>query len=246
MKTEKFETNPLLKGVWLSSGSCVAADMAAEAGFDWAMLDMEHGMNDLSDTLRLIQLLTRGNCLPFVRVPSYQSDAITRLLDCGAAGVMAPQVRTPSEAQAFTDSLRYPPVGTRGLSRSSRAARYGWDFDNYFREANEKVTAIVQVETPEALEHVDMIAAAEGVDVLFIGHSDLSLNLGCHDATDSRVIESAETRVIDACRRHGKRAGMLLKTGMSIDRYIAKGFSFIALGSDVGCLKQGYQQMLRF
>ncbi len=242
---DKFETHANVNGIWLATSSHTAVELAAAAGFDWALLDMEHGVGDRRDVTHQIHLLTATPCLPVVRIPSAASDAIKWALDAGAAGIMAPMIEGAEQARTFARALRYPPVGTRGLTRSSRACRYGHDFDAYFAGANTGVCAIVQIETARAVEQADAIAAVDGVDVLFIGHADLSLNLGCFEQFDAPAIRAAEADVLAACARHGKRAGLLLRSGMSIDELHRRGFSLLALGTDIGCLKQGFAAMLK-
>ena len=241
---DKFATQATVNGIWLSAGSHVAAELAAAAGFDWALLDLEHGLGDKADVLRMIQVLSRTGCAPIVRVPTSTSETIKWALDFGASGVMAPMVESAEQAAAFIRTLRYPPAGSRGLTSSSRAAGYGYDFRDYFRDANAKITGIVQIETAQGVAQADAIAATAGVDVLFIGHSDLSLALGCFENLTAPVMQAAEATVLAACVRHGRKAGMLFRVGMTAELYRQKGFSVLALGSDVGCLKQGYNQLL--
>jgi 4-hydroxy-2-oxoheptanedioate aldolase len=241
---DTFAARTHVNGIWLATGSHTAAELAAAAGFDWALLDMEHGVGDRRDVTHQIHLLTATTCLPVVRVPSPASDTIKWALDAGAAGIMAPMIETAEQARTFARALRYPPAGTRGLTRSCRACRYGHDFDAYFAEANSGAFAIVQIETAQAVEQADALAAVEGVDALFIGHADLSLNLGCFEQFDAPAIRAAEAEVLAACARHGKQAGMLLRSGMRGDALRDKGFSLLALGSDIGCLKQGFAKML--
>ena len=147
----KFAMHSAVNGVWLSAGSHVAAEIAAAAGFDWALLDLEHGLGGEADILHQIQVLSRTDCAVVVRVPISTSDAIKRALDYGASGVMAPMVDSAEQAAAFVRALRYPPAGIRGLTSSSRAAGYGHEFKTYFREANVSVTGIVQIETAQAV-----------------------------------------------------------------------------------------------
>ncbi len=242
--SDRLATQPSALGVWLATGSPVAAELAALAGFDWALIDLEHGQNTEADLLRLIGVLTPTGCAAIVRLGAADSELAKKALDAGAAGLMAPMISDPAAAAAFARSLRYPPQGTRGLASSCRAAGYGATFAEYFAAANAKVTGLVQIETAAALVQVDAIAAVEGVDVLFIGHSDLSLALGCHGDLAGPVMQDAEARVLAACTRHGKRAGMLLKAGADPAPYRAKGFTLLALGSDLGCLRQGYERLL--
>lgn len=225
-------------GIWLSSGSVVAAELAAAAGFDWALIDLEHGQTCEAEALHLVRVLSAGGCAPIVRLSDATSNLVNRLLDAGAAGLMAPQVEDASAAVTFAARLRYPPNGTRGVSSGCRAAGYGASWTSYRTEADRRLCAMVQIEHPQAVEEADAIAAQPGVDVLFLGHSDLSAILGC-EPQDPPVL-AAETAVVAACRAHGKHAGLLLKPGMHVDEARAKGFSCLALGSDTGCLRKAF------
>lgn len=242
---DKLAGQAPLHGIWLASGAHAAAELAATAGFDWALLDLEHGLATEADALRALQVLTPSPVATVARVPTWDSPLVPRLLDCGASGIMAPMIRTAAEAAEFVRALRYPPQGKRGLSASSRAAGYGATFRSYFAEANERVAGIVQIETVEALGCLDALAALDGVDMLFIGHSDLSLALGCYERFDAPEFVAAEQAVIAACARHGKHAGMLLKSGMPIADYRRRGYRGFALGTDLGCLRGAYAQLLR-
>ncbi len=231
-------------GIWLSAGSHVAAEVAATCGFDWALLDLEHGLGGEAEVLRQIQVLSGTPTAPIVRVPSSSSDLLGRVLDYGAAGVMAPGVDSAEQAAAFVRAMRYPPAGTRGLTASCRAAGYGTDAAAYFAAANQRLVGLAQIESPAAVANADAIAAVDGIDVLFIGHSDLSLALGCHGRLDAAPVLAAEEAVVAACRHHGKRAGLLLKAGASPTAYLERGFSVLALGSDTGCLRTGFSALL--
>lgn len=230
-------------GIWLATASPVTAELAAAAGFAWALIDLEHGAASDADALRLIQALTPTGTAPIVRLPSAGSDLAARLLDAGAAGLMAPHVEDAATAAAFVAGLRYPPRGRRGVSASCRAAGYGTSWASYRSEANDRVCAVVQIETAAGVASADEIAAVDGVDVLFIGHSDLTADLGCGDDMTAPAVVAAERTVLAACRRHGKRAGMLLKAGMRAAPRRADGFDLLALGSDLGCLRAGFARL---
>jgi 2-keto-3-deoxy-L-rhamnonate aldolase RhmA len=178
-----------------------------------------------------------------VRIPSRKNDILKKVLDYGATAVMSPMINTPEEAEEFVKATKYPPDGTRGMSGSSRASGYGFNFKEYYRDANQKMTAIAQVETRQSISNIEKIAAVKGIDILFIGHSDLSLDLGCFEDFGSEKMLDAETKVLAAAKKFGKRTGMLLKASMNIAEYRKKGFSFFALGSDLGCLKTGYKKL---
>ncbi len=240
---DKCNEQPLMRGIWLSTGSHVAAELAAATGFDWALLDMEHGVCSESDILNQIQLLSNTATCPVVRIPSRKNDILKKVLDYGATAVMSPMINTPEEAEEFVKATKYPPDGTRGMSGSSRASGYGFNFKEYYRDANRKMTAIAQIETRQSISNIEKIAAVKGIDVLFIGHSDLSLDLGCFEDFSCKTMLDAESRVLAAAERSGKKVGMLLKASMNIGDYSKRGVSFFALGSDLGCLKTGYKKL---
>lgn len=232
------------RGMWIATGSHVAAKLAGCAGFDWCLLDMEHGLGSEDDALRQIQELDDTDAAPIVRIPANEGYLIKRYLDFGAAGIMAPMIRNAAEARDFVGALRYPPRGVRGMTTSSRASRYGFDFERYFRNADQATVGVVQIENAEAVADIDAIAAIDGVDVLFIGHSDLSLQLGCLGEFAAAPVQEAEGRVLAACRKHGKAAGLLCRPSMDVAACVRKGFTFIAMGTDIGCLKTAFKGML--
>ncbi len=157
---DKFDLVPELKGIWLASGSPVAAELVRYSGFDWALIDMEHGLGSEIDTLNAIKALSDSSVSVIVRIPTASDKGLVKkMMDYGASGIMAPALGSESEAEAFVRSMKYPPEGMRGMTASSRASSYGFDFKNYFAEANRKSVAIVQIETLEGLESVRSIAA---------------------------------------------------------------------------------------
>ncbi len=233
------------RGVFIASGMEVSVELAAGAGFDWVILDMEHGLGDEAKLLSMIRCLDGTNTAPLVRIPALREEAVKRALDFGAAGILCPMVRSADDARELVHLTQYPPLGRRGLTASSRASGYGKHFGDYFARANTEILRVVQIETPEALAAIDAIAAVDGVDVLFIGHSDLSLSLDCYgDFTHPKMVQ-AEKDVLAAAAHNGKIAGLLLKQTMDADDYRARGFQFLALGTDIGCLRSGYTKLLR-
>lgn len=230
-------------GVWLAMGSVVAAELAAAAGFAWALIDLEHGSAGEGDALRMVQALSATGTAAIVRLPAEERGLAGRLLDAGAAGLMAPHVEDPADAAAIAALLRYPPLGRRGVAASCRAAAYGAAWPAYRAAADAGMRAMVQIESAAGVAAADAIAAVPGVDVLFIGHSDLAADLGCGDDLAHPAIAAAEAAVLLACRRHGKRAGMLLKAGMPAAPRRAAGFDVLALGSDLGCLRSAFARL---
>jgi len=234
-----------LKGIWLASGSHVAAEIAALSGFDWCLIDLEHGYGSEADALRMIQAMGRTQIHIVVRVPCLRGDIISRCLDFGAEGIMLPMVSTKTEAESFAKTLRYPPAGTRGMSSSCRAAAYGLMFSDYFNGTGAAPVGIAQIETQTAVANINEIASTEGIDVLFIGHSDLSLQLGCFRQFDAPAMLAAENSVLNACNRFEKAPGAILRPAMKGKSNLETKGGLFALGTDVESLKGAFAALLK-
>lgn len=233
------------KGLFMASGAVSPVEIAARCGYDWLLLDMEHGLGGEQETKNQIAAMDATDCGAIVRIPAMRSEYIKRILDFGASGIMAPMIENAAHARELVRAMRYAPDGIRGLSGGSRAAEYGFGFKEYFPRANGEILCIAQIECASAVEDIEGIAAVEGIDVLFIGHSDLSLNLGVYGKFDSPEMVHAEQAVLSAAEKYGKTPGMLLKASMDPARYLAKGFRFLALGTDHGLMKQAFQAPLQ-
>ena len=206
-------------------------EIAADTGFDWLLIDLEHGSGSLAE-LRGMLLACRGStAAPIVRIRSVDPDTIKFVMDSGAAGIMFPYVSTVEDAQRAVNCIKYPPDGSRGVAGAIRATDYGRNWKTYFEEANRNSLVVVQIETPEAVEASAEIAAVEGVDVLFVGPLDLSVNLRCPGDFGQPHFIEALTKVVQACSAHGKTAGILTKTGFE-QQHRELGFRFVAVGSD--------------
>jgi 2-keto-3-deoxy-L-rhamnonate aldolase RhmA len=239
---EKLLTE-LLTGTFLNLGSATAVEIAAEIGFDWLLIDLEHGNATLAD-LRAMLLACRGSSAsPVVRIPSIDADKVKFVMDSGAAGIMFPFVSSAADAERAVQSMKYPPAGTRGVAGIIRATNYGRDWKPYFAEANDNSLVVVQIETGEAVDAAEKIAAVPGVDVLFVGPMDLSVSLGCPGDFSPPYFLEALQKVIEACQRHGKTAGILSRPEW-VQRHKELGFRFLALGSDAGAVYSGLQQSL--
>lgn len=230
-------------GTWISSASPLVAEAIGHAGFDWAVLDMEHSPLELGGVVHLLQALASTRLVPIVRLPSNDAVLAKRLLDAGAATLMVPFVQSADEAARAVAALRYPPRGVRGTSRMSRATRYGTlPLDT--RAADAGVALIVQLETPQALGALEAIAAVDGVDALFIGPADLSVAMGHggdvrHPAVMKAILEAGER-----ARAAGKPIGTLAGTPEVATQLRAAGFDFVGLGTDLGMLVHAAQASL--
>ena len=233
----------LLAGTFCNIGSHVTTEMAGRAGFDWLLLDLEHGAGDQSELVHQLQAAGAANTPAIVRIAWNEPWRFKRVLDPGAAGVMVPWVNTAAEAQAAATSIRYFPAGVRGAAVMNRATGYGLAIDEYLDTANDNLLTVVQIETRQAVENAAAIAAVEGVDVLFVGPFDLSIGLGLRGQFDHPDFLAALAQVVAGAKGSGKAAGILLQRPDQVAATVERGFTFIALGSDGGLVANGMAQL---
>ena len=240
---ERVLSGEWMGGTFLNLGSSLTAEIAGQAGFDWLLVDIEHGMGDRQDLLFQLQAIESSSAAPLVRIAWNDPVRFKRVLDLGPSGVMVPYVCSAEEAQRAVASMRYPPAGVRGVARMNRACDFGPSFDEYFRAANSQLLTIVQIETRDAVNRVDEIAAVDGVDVLFVGPLDLTVSLGIVGQWDHPSFRAALATVVNACRKAGKVAGIVASTEDQIARVKADGFTFVGLSSDGVALALAMRQM---
>jgi len=240
---DKLASKKIVTGTWLTIGSNIIAEVAGLKGFDWLLIDNEHGYGGDGAVIHQVQAISATSAQPVVRVAKNDIALIKRALDAGANGIMVPLVNTAQQAQEAVSYMRYPPDGIRGLSRSNRASEYGDKSTEYFPCVNEKLLKIMQIETLEAVNNVDSIAKVDGADVLFVGPSDLGLNLGISSDLDQPEFAEKLKKVTSACKKHGKYAGILVKNKEQLQWAASHGFSLIALGTDLGVLSKGLKQI---
>jgi 2-keto-3-deoxy-L-rhamnonate aldolase RhmA len=233
-----------LCGTFLNLGSPITVELAGTIGFDWVLIDHEHGAFGEDTLFHQLQAASATPAVPIVRIAANEPPRFKRALDAGALGVMVPYVRSVDEARAAVSAMRYPPRGTRGVAKSHRGSRFGLQFDDYYRHAHERLLGVMQIETPEAVETIDGIAAVDGVDVLFVGPTDLSYNMGFPDDFDHPRVAGALARVSTSARTHGKAAGILVHSADLVARCRALGYTFVALGSDGGAVRSGLSAIL--
>lgn len=239
---KQINEGQLQAGTFLSLGSDVIAELACRAGLDWVLIDMEHGFGDVNAMDSQIQAARLTHVAPIVRVPLGEPALLGRALDLGAAGIMVPQVNTAEQAARAVRAMRYPPDGSRGLTRTSRASDFG-HHGAYMDEANENLLTVIQIETKASMEAIDPIAAVDGVDVLFVGPSDLSCNLGIPCQLDHPVLAGCLDKVCAAARKHGKQTGILLKDESLIDEMVDRGFRLVAVHNDLSMIKAAMERV---
>lgn len=226
-------------GTFINLGSSITAEMAGDAGFDWVLLDHEHGPGGEDTLLAQLQAVGGTPAVPIVRIAANETPRFKRALDMGAHGVMAPWVSTAAEARAAVAAMRYPPLGLRGVAKIQRSAGFGGSFEDYYLNAHKWLLTVTQIETPEAVANADEIAAIDGVDVLFVGPTDLSYNMGIRDQLEHPQFVEALTKVSEAAKKHGKAAGILVQSAAMVAKCRDLGYTFVALGSDGGSVRAG-------
>jgi 4-hydroxy-2-oxoheptanedioate aldolase len=229
-------------GFWLSLGSAAVAEVVAGAGFDWVMIDAEHGHNDLSTVIDQLRELEGGSATPVVRPAWNDPVLIKRLLDAGAPALLVPFVRSAEEAAQAVAATRYPPRGIRGVATSQRASRWGQRTD-YVQSYEAELCVIVQLETGPSLDALEAIAAVPGVDALFVGPSDLAADMGHLGAPGHPEVQAAIADAVARCRRVGKPMGTFAPATEDAQRYLDLGMTFAAVGADAGVLRRGAEAL---
>ncbi|HKA71318.1 MAG TPA: aldolase/citrate lyase family protein [Xanthobacteraceae bacterium] len=225
-------------GLWSSLCSNIAAEIVADAGFDWILFDSEHSPNEIPGLLSQLQAAARGTAAAIVRPAWNDAVLIKRVLDIGAQSILVPYVQNAEEAGRAVAAVRYPPAGIRGVAAAARASRYGRVKD-YLKTADREICLLVQVETRTALDALEAIAAVDGVDGVFIGPSDLSASFGHIGNPQHPEVQAALEQAARRLKAAGKPAGILTLSEEEARRYIGWGYCFVAVGSDTGLLGRG-------
>jgi 4-hydroxy-2-oxoheptanedioate aldolase len=223
-----------LTGTFLNLGSPMTVEIAGLAGFDWILIDHEHGPGGQDTLLHQLHAASGTPAFPVVRIAINDVARIKRVLDMGACGVMVPYVNTAAETRAAVAAMRYPPRGVRGVAKLHRGSAFGGEFEDYYLHGHERLLTVIQIETPEAVANIDKIATVDGADVLFVGPTDLSYNLGIRDQLEHPKFIEAAKKVADAAHRNGKAAGVLVHIPALVPKMRELGYTFVALGSDGG------------
>jgi len=226
-------------GTWLSLGSPIVSELAAHCGLHWILIDLEHGSMDYSGVLPMLQAASGSPMATIVRVPSHEPSLIARILDWGATGIMVPHVSHREQALSLVQATRYPPQGIRGHSRTVRAYAYG------LRPPSDQSPPLLfaQIEDAEAVENIDEIASVDGIDTLFVGPSDLQLSLS---ATSSKTTyEEALERIVASAQRHHRQAGILNRDPENTANLLQKGFTKIAINSDLSMLRTAFLKIVK-
>lgn len=215
------------------------------AGFDFAILDMEHGPAGFPQMQELIRAATVANLLPIVRTHDASESAISKALDLGAGGVQVPQIQSAEEARAVVRAAKYFPKGERGVCRFVRAARYSsMPRNEYFSRANEALV-IPQVEGRRGLDALDEILGVEGLDILFIGPYDLSQSLGVPGDVSNPVVVNAIRDITARAKKRGVVTGVFADTPEAAARWREAGIQYLSYSVDVGIYTEACRGILQ-
>ena len=227
-------------GAWINLGSLAATEIVARSGYDWVVLDLEHGMGSEADIHAQLLAVQGTPTAALVRVPSIERLRVGRALDLGADGLVLPRCDAPADAADALRWMRFPPAGIRGVALLTRGSGYAErTHGSLASTVNGQVLGVFQVESPEAVAAAGELAAIEGVDVLFVGPADLSHSMGLPGRFDEPAFTEALDAVVAACRANGKAAGILLSDASLVPAYLGRGFSFLGVGSDAGWVSSG-------
>ncbi|MBI2204797.1 MAG: 2-dehydro-3-deoxyglucarate aldolase [Candidatus Rokubacteria bacterium] len=221
-------------GSLLNIGDPLVAEMMASVGFDWLLVDTEHGPIDLATMAQMFAVVTRYPVAPFARVHAITEENIKRVLDAGAWGVLGPNVRTRDEAERLVASCTYPPAGVRSLGAGRFALSFHTDAPTYFARANDEILVIAQIEHVEAIKNIDAILSVPGVDACYVGPNDLCASMGLAPSLEPphREFDEAMQIVFAAAKRHGVVPGIHCATTETVNRRIREGWPLVGMVND--------------
>jgi len=241
---QRMRAGEILLGSWIDLVDPCACEIMAQVGFDWFLIDTEHGPIDISTLQNMLIAMRGSSTVPIVRVPWNDQVAIKRTLDVGAMGIIVPLVRTAQDVRDAISYCRYPPAGVRGCS-PRRASNYFLDIDNYLAKANDGIIVIVQIEHIEAVKNLDEILAVPDLDGIFIGPADLSNSMGYFNQPGAPEVQETIVEVI----RKGNEAGVCvgLAVGGTVEQigsWAGKGVQLIPTGGDRRFMMNAAMQIL--
>lgn len=230
-------------GLWLGLADAYCAELAANAGFDWLLIDGEHAPNDLRGMLSQLQAVAPYPGHPVIRPVIGDTTLIKQVLDIGAQTLLVPMVESAEQARQLVKTMHYPPKGIRGVgSALARASRWN-SIPGYLDQADAQMCLLVQIENREGLANLEAIAAVEGVDGVFIGPADLSADMGQRGNPGHPEVQAAIEQAIVQIQKAGKAAGILSADEKLARRYIELGAAFVAVGVDTTVLMRGLQAL---
>ncbi len=241
---QRLKSDQAQIGLWLGLADAYCAELAANAGFDWLLIDGEHAPNDLRGLLGQLQAVAPYASQPVIRPVIGDTALIKQVLDIGAQTLLVPMVESAEQARELVRAIHYPPRGIRGVgSALARASRWN-SIPGYLDQADEQMCLLVQIENLDGLAKLDEIVAVEGVDGVFIGPADLSASMGHRGNPGHPDVQAAIEDAIVRITQAGKAAGILSADQSLARRYIELGARFVAVGVDTTVLMRGLQTLV--
>ena len=229
---------------WCSIPSAVTAEMMSMNDFDSITIDMQHGLVDYQVALNMLQVISGSGKTPMVRVPWNEPGIIMKSLDAGALGIICPMINTPEDAVDFVGATRYAPVGYRSSGPTRALMVHG---PNYHDEANEKIISFAMIETVEALDNVEKIAATDGLTGIYIGPSDLSISMGFKpglDRIEPEMIDAIK-KIENACKTNNIKVGIHCLSPSYLKDKLSSGYDLGTLASDVRIYAEGISNKIK-
>lgn len=231
-------------GLWVGLADAYGTEIAANAGYDWLLIDGEHAPSDLRTTLAQLQSIAAYPSQAVVRPPIGSVQLIKQLLDIGAQTLLIPMVETVEQAQLMVKAVRYPPEGVRGVGAAlARATRWN-SIPDYYATAHENICLLIQIESVEGIKNLDEILKVEGIDGVFIGAVDLSATMGYQGNPNHPEVQKTVIDAIQRIRAAGKAAGILSTQHDATQQYLELGTEFVAVGVDTSVLMNSLRELL--
>lgn len=243
----RLRAGETVHSAWCGLAAPIVAETIARAGFSAVTLDAQHGLWDFAGLQAGIAAIRQGGAAAMVRTALGDLSGVSRVLDVGAEGVIAPLINDAADARAFANAAKYPPLGERSYGPMRAMSLAGISAPQaYFGAANDETIALAMIETRAGLDNVDSIAATDGLDGLFIGPTDLSIGLSNGGSIDPRTpeVERATDRIVAAARKAGKIVGTYCANAAHAAEYEQRGVRFFLIGSDAGFIGAGARAAL--
>ena len=239
-------TKKSVLGSWVTLANPSIAEIMAQAGFDFLVIDMEHSALTMTDVQNLVMAIQGQGVIPLVRIGNHDPDVIKRVMDTGAQGIIAAMVNNAQQAKQVVAAVKYPPTGNRGVGLA-RAQGYGFDFQKYRDESKRQTTVMAIIEHHEAIRNLESILAVDGLDGTLIGPYDLSGSLGYPGEFERPIVKDAIQIYEQTCKKLKKPMGfhIVQPDQAKIRLYRKKGFKFLALGIDTIFLGLKCREVLR-
>jgi len=244
---DKLSDKSVSVGSWITLANNGIAEIFANAGFDWLVIDLEHSVISIDQAGDLIRTIDACGVPALVRLTSNDRNQIKRILDAGANGIVVPNINSAQEAESAVASTRYPPRGRRGVGLA-RAQKYGSGFDDYLNWQEDGLVVLVQIENCLALDHLDEIFSVDGVDGFIVGPYDLSCSMGIPGDFDHPDFKAAMSSILAASARTGCPPGIhsVEPNVSAIEEALENGFKLIAYSADIRILDVGARQGVNF